>query len=155
MSRWGIGPQITICVLTYAAVAGVVTRQWPGTFLLHSVPVGITRGIAAVLLVIGVPMLVISARTVMQAYNRDQLATGGMLAIVRHPIYSTWIVFVLPGLVILSRCWLLFLVPFIAYLVFKLRIHSEDEYLTKRFGDAYLQYRKRVREIIPIPRRLS
>jgi protein-S-isoprenylcysteine O-methyltransferase Ste14 len=106
------------------------------------------------MLLVGVPLLVLAARSVMGAYNHDQLATGGVLALGRHPIYSAWIVFILPGLALLSRSWPMLLMPLVAYAVFKARIHCEDEYLTQRFGQAYLQYRSRVNELIPIPRHL-
>jgi protein-S-isoprenylcysteine O-methyltransferase Ste14 len=38
------------------------------------------------------------------------------------------------------------------YTVFKLLIHREDEYLERRFGQAYLDYRARVNEVVPLPR---
>jgi protein-S-isoprenylcysteine O-methyltransferase Ste14 len=97
-------------------------------------------------------MLVLAARSVMGAYNHDRLATGGLLGLVRNPIYSAWIVFILPGLALLSRSWPMLLMPLVAYAVFKARIHREDEYLTEQFGQAYLEYRDRVNELIPIPR---
>jgi len=99
-------------------------------------------------------MLVVAARTEITGYNNGQLVTSGLSALVRHPIYSAWIVFILPGLILLTRSWPLLFNPFVAYFVFKLRIHCEDEYLEQRFGQAYLQYRGRVNELIPIPRRL-
>jgi protein-S-isoprenylcysteine O-methyltransferase Ste14 len=154
VSRWGIGPQIAIGTLTYAAVAGIVTYRWPAIFQMHSLPAKISTAIASALLLPGVPLLVLAARSVMGAYNHDQLATGGILGLVRNPIYSAWIVFILPGLALLSRSWPLLLMPLVAYAVFKLRIHCEDEYLLQRFGQAYLDYRNRVNELIPIRRRL-
>jgi protein-S-isoprenylcysteine O-methyltransferase Ste14 len=90
--------------------------------------------------------------TVMRAYNRDELVTSGVFALVRHPVYSSAIVFNLPALALLTRSWPLFLTPLVAYAVFKLSIHREDEYLERRFGQAYLDYRARVNEVIPIPR---
>ena len=154
LSRWGIGPQIAIGAITYAAIAGIATYRWPAIFRMHSLPAKISTPIASAMSLVGVLLLVVAARSVMGAYNHDQLATGGVLALVRHPIYSAWIVFILPGLALLSRSWPMLLVPLVAYAVFKARIHCEDEYLTQRFGQAYLQYRNRVNELIPIPRRL-
>jgi protein-S-isoprenylcysteine O-methyltransferase Ste14 len=40
----------------------------------------------------------------------------------------------------------------VAYTIFKLLIHREDEYLERRFGQAYLDYRARVNEVVPLPR---
>jgi len=154
VSRWGIGPQIATGALGYTAVAGMATYRWPAIFRMHSLPAKVSTAIASALLLVGVPMLVLAARTVIGAYNRDQLARGGILGLVRNPIYSAWIVFILPGLALFSRSWPMLLMPLVAYAVFKARIHREDEYLAQRFGQAYLDYRNRVNELIPIPRRL-
>ena len=91
---------------------------------------------------------VVAARTVMTGYNKDQLATSGISALVRHPIYSAWIIFILPGLGLMTRSWPLLLTPLVAYFVFKLRIHCEDEYLEQRFGEVYLRYRRILEEVM-------
>jgi protein-S-isoprenylcysteine O-methyltransferase Ste14 len=83
-------------------------------------------------------------------YSRARGAT--CFGLVRHPIYSAWIVFLLPDLVLLTASWPLLPTPLVAYLAFKLLIGEEDRYLERRFGQAYLHYRSRVREILPLPR---
>jgi len=90
--------------------------------------------------------------TVMRGYQRDQLLTTGVFAVCRNPVYAAWIVLILPALTLLTRSWPLMLTPLVAYAVFKLLIHVEDDYLRQRFGPAYLDYRARVNEIIPIPK---
>jgi protein-S-isoprenylcysteine O-methyltransferase Ste14 len=142
-----------VVALTYAAVAGAATSRWPGFCRIRLLPFVVPAVIAVILLMAGVPMLVVAARSVMGAYNRDQLITSGVSALVRHPIYSAWIVFIVPGLALLSRSWPMLLTPLVAYAVFKVLIHREDDYLRQRFGEAYLTYRARVNELIPIPRR--
>lgn len=76
----------------------------------------------------------------------------GNFCIVRNPIYSAWIVFIIPGLVLFSRSWPLLLTPVVAYVVFKIMISRETEYLEQRFGDAFLKYRAEVPELFPRPR---
>ena len=98
-------------------------------------------------------MLILAARTGMAAYNSDKLATTGLFGIVRNPMYAAWIVFIIPGLVLLTRSWPLFLTPLVAYAVFKLLIRRENEYLEKRFGDEYREYRGEVNELFPWPRK--
>jgi protein-S-isoprenylcysteine O-methyltransferase Ste14 len=151
LSRWGVGPKITLAALAYAAAAALVTLVWPDLFVLRSL--GQFAGAGFVLIALGVLMWLLSAASVMQAYNRDQLVTTGIYSLVRHPLYSAWIVLIMPGLVILSRCWLLFLTPLVAYCAFKKLIRREDEYLQQRFGRPYAEYRARVPEILPLPRR--
>jgi protein-S-isoprenylcysteine O-methyltransferase Ste14 len=130
----------------------VATYTWPDACLLRWPPYAVFATAGGILLALGVPMWLTAAISVMRAYNRDELVTSGVFALVRHPVYSSAIVFNLPALALLTRSWPLFLTPLVAYAVFKLSIHREDEYLERRFGQAYLDYRARVNEVIPIPR---
>jgi protein-S-isoprenylcysteine O-methyltransferase Ste14 len=108
--------------------------------------------VAGTLVVLGAAMLVVALRGCARAYNRNQLVASGIFALVRHPIYSAWIVSIVPGLALLSRSWPMLLTPLVAYIAFKRLIHHEDEDLERQFGDAYLNYRARVNELFPIPR---
>jgi protein-S-isoprenylcysteine O-methyltransferase Ste14 len=152
LSRWGVGPQIAVVALLYAAVASAATSRWPHACRIRFVPFVVLASMAGVLMIVGVPMLIVAARSVMTGYDQDRLVTSGFSAFVRHPIYSAWIVFIVPALALLSRSWPVLLTPLVAYVVFKVLIHREDEYLQQRFGEAYLDYRARVNELIPIPR---
>ena len=131
MSRWGVGPRILMAAGAYAAVAGLVTWLWPEVCLVTAVPypVFLVAGIA--LLVVGIPMLMVAGKAATIAYNSDRLATTGIFGLVRNPIYSAWIVFNIPGIVLLIRSWPLFLTPLVAYLAFKAKIGRENEYFTE------------------------
>ena len=152
MSRWGVGPRILMTAGAYAAVAGLVTWLWPEVCLVTAVryPVFLVAGIA--LLVVGIPMLIVAGKAATIAYNSDKLATAGIFGLVRNPIYSAWIVFNIPGIVLLIRSWPLFLTPLVAYLAFKAKIGREDEYLEKRFGEDYRRYKAEVNELVPFVR---
>lgn len=152
MSIWGVGPSILLSAAIYAAAAGLATYIWPDLFLVPTALYLVFLVFGLILLVAGVIMLVAAGRAIVGAHGKDKLATTGIFGVVRHPIYSAWIVFLIPGLVLPSRSWLLLFTPLVAYLVFKSRIRREDEYLDKRFGQAYQDYRRSVNEIIPWPR---
>jgi len=152
ISRWGVGPSIMVSAGAYAAVTGLATWLWPQVCIVTAIPQAVFLVAGIVLLVIGVPMLVIAARAATVAYNSDKLATTGLFRVVRNPIYSAWIIFIIPGLVLLSRSWPLFLSPVVAYLVFKARIGREIEYLERHFGQAYREYKAQVNELLPFPR---
>lgn len=153
VSRWGVGPSIMLSAGGYAAVAGIATWLWPRICLVTAVPslVFLTAGI--VLLIVGIPMLMVAGKAATLAYNSDKLATTGIFSLTRNPIYSAWIVFIIPGLVLMARSWPVFLTPIVAYGVFKARIGRENGYLAKRFGDDYRAYKGRVNELIPWWRR--
>ena len=153
MNLLGVGPSIMVPMAAYAVIAGLATWLWPDLCLITAVPYMAFLVSGIVLLVLGIPMLVVAARALTTAYNSDKLATTGIFGLTRNPIYSAWIVFIIPGLVLMSRSWPLFLTPVVAYFVFKAKIGRENEYLEKRFGDAYRTYKAQVNELVPFPRR--
>ena len=149
LGRWGVGPRIALTTLAFVVLAGAAAYRWPDLCDIRFVPYEVIAPVAVTLLVIGVSMLALAARSATRAYNRNQLATSGIFAVVRHPIYSAWIVLILPGLALFSRSWPVLLTPVAAFTVFKLYIHREDECLQQRFGQAYLDYRSCVSELVP------
>ncbi|MGA7702551.1 MAG: isoprenylcysteine carboxylmethyltransferase family protein [Thermoguttaceae bacterium] len=152
LSRFGVGPKILLTAAAYAVIAGAVTWLWPEACRISAIPHWLSLALGIALIAIGVPMLLLAVRTGMAAYNCDKLATTGLFGIVRNPMYAAWIVFIIPGVVLLTRSWPLFLTPLVAYLMFKLLIRRENEYLEKRFGEAYRRYRAEVNELCPLPR---
>lgn len=152
MTIWGVGPKIMVPTFGYLVVAGIATYLWPAACLVQAVPYVFFLVPGIVLLAIGLPMLVVAVASVKVAYTRGELATTGIFGVVRNPIYAAWIVFNIPGLVLLVRSWPMFVAPFLAYGLFKVLVSKEERYLEERFGQAYLDYRSRVNQIIPVPR---
>ena len=152
LSRFGVGPKMVASAMACAAVAGALTYLFPTACLVPVLHAPVIVALAAVLVAIGVPMWLIGAIAAMKAYNRDQLVTSGFFGLVQHPMYAAWIVLILPGIALLTGAWPFLLIPLAAYAAFKALIHTEEEYLLRRFGKVYLDYRSQVNEIIPIPR---
>ena len=84
--------------------------------------------------------------------ERHELRTDGPYRITRHPIY-TGILGMIVGTTLVDGfgVMLVVLVASVVYLVFKSR--AEERLLTDRFGDRYLQYRRRVPALLPGLRR--
>jgi protein-S-isoprenylcysteine O-methyltransferase Ste14 len=152
MTHFGVGPKIMAPAIAYDIVAVIATHFWPDVFLMRSIPFSILTSTGIVLLIFGVPMWVIAVLTIVRAFRRGELVTSGVYGLVRHPVYSAWIVFIFPGIALLCRSWPMLLASLVAYIVFKLLIKREERYLEEKFGQAYFDYRQRVNEIIPIPR---
>jgi protein-S-isoprenylcysteine O-methyltransferase Ste14 len=104
------------------------------------------------LILSGIYLWVSGARIIDKAFDSGVLLTRGVYAFVRHPMYSGFIVFIAPGIAICFRSWLLLTPSILAYVVFRILIREEDEYLEGRFGQAFLDYRSRVNAIIPFIR---
>jgi len=116
--------------------------QWP-----FSREVGIGAG--AILVAVGLYFWLDSVRLIVTRFKRNVLITEGVYRFVRNPMYASFIIFIVPGLSLLLDNPLLILSSAVMLLAFKFRIHREEEYLRERFGGAYIDYRRRVRQIVP------
>ena len=155
MTHFGVGPKILLPSILYAILAGIASHFLPDIFLLRSIPYSILLTAGTILLILGVPLWLIGGWMMVRAFNRGELVTSGVFGLVRHPIYSSWIVFIFPAIALFCRSWLMLTTSLVAYIVFKLLINREDKYLEEKFGKAYLDYRSQVNEMIPIPRFLG
>ena len=83
----------------------------------------------------------------------NQLATDGVYALVRNPIYSAFL-FICTGALLVCRNWYILMLPllFWVYLTVFMRL-TEEQWLTERFGDEYAAYCRRVNRFIPWKRR--
>lgn len=80
--------------------------------------------------------------------SADTLATQGLYARSRNPLYlSALIAFFGLGLALRST-WLLVAVPAVAMALIKLAIEPEEAYLERRFGEPYRRYKAHVRRWI-------
>ena len=79
----------------------------------------------------------------------NRLATDGVYALVRNPIYSAFL-FICTGVLLFCRnLYVLFLLPlFWLYLTVFMKL-TEEKWLIERFGDEYAAYCKRVNRFIP------
>jgi protein-S-isoprenylcysteine O-methyltransferase Ste14 len=71
----------------------------------------------------------------------------------RHPVYAVWILLIAPGLLLITGVLFLSALPFIMYAFFRQLIVDEDRYLEQKFGQDFLDYKKRVNSVIPNLRR--
>jgi len=101
------------------------------------------------LVIFGLTFFSFSAYQLHKNLNSGKLQTNGAYAFMRHPIYGTWIVFIVPGLVLMVPYLLGITVPFVMYGIFRLLIAKEEKYLLKKFGNKYLEYTKKVYRVFP------
>ena len=77
-----------------------------------------------------------------------QLIQSGPYALVRHPMYSGWWTAML-GLTLVYPVWAVFLLFIFSLISFFGRARREESVLKERFGDLWLEYKKRTRFLIP------
>lgn len=148
MTLIGVGLKFALISIIYTAVICVVHFLWT-PYLSIPIPRVFSLIIGILLITLGIPIYVISGLTIHKYFNQEKLATSGIYAYFRHPVYGSWIVFIVPGIVFTINSLLGLTIPFFMYSVFKILIVSEDSYLEDRFGEEFYEYKKRVGEIFP------
>jgi protein-S-isoprenylcysteine O-methyltransferase Ste14 len=144
MTRWGIGPKFALLTMLYAAFVYVVQ-----TYIVPSWTFTGLEALGILLMVGGFLFFIYPAVTIDKYFNNGKLRTKGLYAVVRHPIYASWIIWIIPGIVIYWGSLLAITIPLVAYIILKKIIHVEEEYLAIKFGKEYLDYKARVNAVFP------
>jgi len=149
MTIWGVGPKFTVFSVLSLVLALVVHYVWYPFFVIPGVPYVVLGAIGLILIAIGVPIWVAASKEVDQAFEADELATQGVYALCRHPIYGSATFFVIPGILLFFRSWVLLALPVAMAILARLLVRQEEAYLQAKFGQAYLDYAGRVNLLFP------
>lgn len=149
MSWLGIGPKFAICSLLYAAVVVGLHAAYPDAMTLKALPRLAGWIVGLVLIAAGFVLYVVSAIQLRSVFRNGELHTSGIYGHVHHPIYASFILLIVPGLVIIARSIPGITLPFAMYGFFSLFIREEERRLAAAFGEEYRKYRERVGSIIP------
>lgn len=100
----------------------------------------------------GVGLYLWSSMRMVSAVRGGRLDTGGPYAVVRHPMYSAWIVFLLPGVTLVSGAWLVFGSSLVAWVFFEKWAPAEEQAMAERFGREYEDYKAVTPSLLPFGR---
>ena len=143
LSVWGIGPKMALATTIYTIILAVLHFLLPHTFIIEGIPFHLFLIVSIILLAIGIPLYLVSVKTINKAYKKDCLCTSGVYGICRHPLYASMIFYNVPAVMLLFRSWLLLTVPVFLYIVFCIFIKKEEKYLEERFGDEFVFYKEK------------
>lgn len=149
MNRWGMGTLLYRATILYALLAILYDTILIAAFCDRLVPEqwGYPAGLA--LCAVGVVVYALGTFSIYQAIDGRRLATRGIYAIVRHPLYAAWVWCIVPGVALMHGTLLTLATPLVAALFYRLCIPHEEAYLLRQFGQAYARYRRRVGGIVP------
>ncbi len=121
------------------------------TFLVVYIPLIIRIVLCLFFLTGGIIFLMLSHRAVLSEESEDKkLVKTGLYAHVRHPMYlSEPLIFI--GFILLTFS-LISIIPLVIYVIlFRSVMNFEEKELEKIFGQAYLDYKKKVLRWLPRP----
>ena len=148
---YGVGPiyGAIIIVLTVAGMLLTGCNLLPaGSDTALRLPVDVA---AILLIAIGILLWV---KAVVQAridanILANKLVTTGVYAWVRNPIYAAFLFACTGALLLMHNLWLLLLPPLYWALMTVLMKHTEEKWLTERYGAEYQEYCQRTNRCIP------
>jgi protein-S-isoprenylcysteine O-methyltransferase Ste14 len=149
MTIWGIGPGFALISMLCFGLALVIHYAWYPLFIIKEIPLAILIAAGLILISIGVPIWIAASKEVDRAFEAGELATQGVYALCRHPIYGSATFFVVPGILLSFRSWVLLAVPVAMAILARLLVRREEVYLREKFGQAYLEYARSVNALFP------
>jgi protein-S-isoprenylcysteine O-methyltransferase Ste14 len=150
MTFWGVGPNYTLFSAAYCILTVAVSKYFDPFFKIDIVPYSILSTIAIILILLGIPFYMISLVTVKRAFAAGRLVTEKTFGMCRHPVYSAWILFFVPGIMLLANTWLGLTSPLVMAFLLRILVKKEEVYLENAFGNEYLTYKERVPMVLPI-----
>jgi protein-S-isoprenylcysteine O-methyltransferase Ste14 len=85
-------------------------------------------------------------------YEDHELVRSGPYALVRHPIYASLFAMMLSSALVLTP-WPWIAVAATTFIIgTEIRVHTEDGLLRSRFGESFLEYKRKVSAYIPFVR---
>ena len=144
ISVWGIGIKFTALSLGYSFTIIFINYFTYPLFYIKFLEYKVFLISGLILIVLGMPLFIISGFSVHRAYAEDTLRTKGVYSVCRHPLYASFIFFIVPGICLLFKSWIAFSVPFVMYIFFRILIKEEEDYLSERFGSEYENYKREV-----------
>jgi len=150
MSIIGIGLKLAIMTLMYSIIIVVFIFFSKIDFSIDLIPYKLLIIIGSILIFIGILFLIFSIISIIKAYKVDSLCINGVYSICRHPLYSSWIICIVPGIILIFDSWILLTIPIIMYIIFRILIKQEESFLQSKFGETYVDYKNKVTLLFPM-----
>jgi protein-S-isoprenylcysteine O-methyltransferase Ste14 len=156
---WPLWTQIAILIAGLALCVPLFYYGWVPLVALSTGTAHILDVIGLIIYLAGLAFTLWARRTLgkywglstsrnVKLLDEHQLIQNGPYAFVRHPMYFGWWASML-GLTMLYPVWAVLLLFFFSLISFIGRARREEAVLAERFGNAWAEYRKRTRFIIP------
>jgi len=144
ISLVGSGDKIGRLTLPFLIVGLILNILMPSIFSVGG-PSIVLKVIAIIILIPGVAIWLWSVALIITKAAKGELIVNGPYSLVKHPIYTSVALLVLPWTGFLFNTWLGALVGAVLYVGSRIYAPEEEVLLSKTFGPAWAEYRKRVK----------
>lgn len=135
----GSGDKIGLFVLPFLLAGLVLNVVYPTAFAVGG-PSTALLAVSIVVLIPGLAMWAWSVVLILRKVPRGVLITNGPYSIVKHPLYTSVALLVLPWLGFLFNTWLGALIGIILYIGSRIFAPAEEAALSRTFGASWDEY---------------
>ena len=140
----GSGDKIGMVVAPFLVAGATLNVLYPAVFRVGGPPAPLLV-ISIAALVPGVTIWAWSVVLILTKVPRGELITTGPYALVKHPLYTSVALLVLPSIGFVCNTWLGALAGALLYLASRLFAPEEEMALSKTFGDRWDTYARAVK----------
>jgi protein-S-isoprenylcysteine O-methyltransferase Ste14 len=140
----GSGDRIGLFTLPFLLVGLALNIVFPAVFDVAGPPPAL-RVVAVVALVIGMAIWAWSAALIVANVSRGRLITTGPFAVVKHPLYTSVALLVLPSVGFLLNTWLGAAIGCVMYIGSRMFAPAEESHMATLFGVRWDRYTSAVR----------
>jgi protein-S-isoprenylcysteine O-methyltransferase Ste14 len=140
----GSGDKIALLTLPFLIVGLILNVAYPSLFDVGG-PSNILRVVSFVVLVPGVAIWLWSIILILTKVPKGELITSGPYSLVKHPLYTSVALLVLPWIGFLLNTWLGALIGVVLYIGSRVFAPAEEAELSKTFGASWDEYSNTVK----------
>jgi protein-S-isoprenylcysteine O-methyltransferase Ste14 len=140
----GSGHRIGLFTAPFVVVGLLLNIAFPAVFDVGGPPVAL-RAASVAVLTVGMVLWAWSAALILIHVPRGQLITTGPFAVVKHPLYTSVALLVLPSLGLLFDSWLGVAIGGVMYIGSRMFAPAEESRMSTLFGERWDRYRGAVR----------
>ena len=148
----GVGPRIILRTIPLVLVAVALEIFAPKMARIGFFDNTIVKTFGWIWLAFGIAAFITSLAQFIANFPKGKLISTGMYACSRNPIYSCWIIFILPALAFVLNNWLFFAAVYVMCRTTLFLVREEEKDLLQVFGKEYEEYKNRVGSIIRFAR---
>ena len=100
---------------------------------------------------IGALLYLFTLPALLKGLKETKLVTTGTFYLCCNPLYSSLILFIIPGVSFMMNSWLVLTTSIIGFTLLKIFIRSEYMEMEKFFGSEFRKYRAETPEFLPFP----
>jgi len=135
----GSGDKIGLLTLPFLIIGLILNILIPSLFSVGD-PSIFLKVISIVILISGITIWIWSVVLILTKVPQKELITHGPYALVKHPLYTSVALLVLPWIGFLFNTWLGVLIGIILYIGSRMFSPEEEKILSKTFGAAWDEY---------------